>query len=196
MSIMKPPRKPRGNRITRWRPRLPRLRGNGRLARPLAAVGTGTALAVGGVAATVVLGGVIVAGVGALAIGAMAVTGYWFWAKHRGIWAHVLVDTDDLVLSLALPIPVSLMRLGVNLSPVPDDAADMARLILNDPELLETLHKEAIEIVVDSGTDHIEVVIGPRRKQWRAIQFNPVRSFSQTDSHTKIISNPEDVKYV
>jgi len=195
MSIMKPPRKPRGRGITRWRPRLPRLRGNGRLSRPLAAAGTVTALAVGGVAATIVLGGVIVAGVGALAIGAVAVTGYWFWAKRKGIWAHVLVDTDDVVISLAVPIPISLLNLGLSLSPVPDDATEMARLILNDPELLDTLHKDAIEIVVDSGADHIEVVIGPRRKHWRAIQFNPVRSFSRTDP-AKTISNPEDIDYV
>ena len=190
MSIMKPPRKPRGRNITRWRPRLPRLRGNGRLSRPLAAAGTVTALAVGGAATAIVLGGVVVIGVGALAIGAVAVGGYWFWAERKGIWAHVLVDTDDVVISLAVPIPVSLLRAGVGIAPVPDDAVDMARMILEDPELLETLHKDAIEIVVDSGGDHVEVVIGPRRKHWRAIQFNPVRSFSRTKQLSQTEENP------
>ena len=200
MSIITPPpapptpakKKRRGNRIVRWRPRVPAMRGKGRLNRPLSKAGTVVALAAGGVTATIVLGGVIVAGVGALAIGAIAVTGYWFWARRKGIWAHVLVDTDDVVISLAVPIPISLLNLGLSLSPVPDDAADMARLILSDPELLKTLHKDAIEIVVDSGTDHIEVVIGPRRKKWRAIQFNPIRSFSQTPS----LPEQEDTNHV
>jgi hypothetical protein len=36
------------------------------------------------------------------------------------------------------------------------------------------------------------VVIGPRRKKWRAIQFNPVRSFSQTNS----LPQQEETDYV
>ena len=192
MSIMRPPKKPRSKGIVRWRPRLPRLRGNGRLSRPLAAAGTTLAVVTGGVAATIVLGGVVVVGVGALAVGAIAVSGYWLWAKRKGLWAHVLVDTDDVVISLAVPLPLSLLRLGLELAPVPDDAVDMARMIMEDPELLKTLHKDAIEIIVDSGSDHIEVVIGPRRKHWRAIQFNPVRSFSRT----KQLSNTEENPYV
>ena len=107
MSIMKPPRKPRGRHLTRWRPRLPARRGNRRLSRSLATAGTVAALAVGGVATAVVVGSLAFAAVGALALGALVVGGYWFWAKHKGIWLHVLVDTDDAVISLALPIPIS-----------------------------------------------------------------------------------------
>jgi hypothetical protein len=149
-----------------------------------------TALAVGGVATAVVVGSLAVAGIGALALGALFVGGYWFRAKHKGVWLHVLVDSDDAVISLALPIPISLLRWGVALAP--DDAAEMARMILEDPELMETLHRDAIEIVLDSDGDHIEVVIGPRRKKWRAIQFNPIRSFSQTNSLTQL----EETDYV
>ena len=192
MSILKPPKKPRSTGIVRWRPRLPRLRGNGRLSRPLATAGATLAVVTGGVATVIVLGGVVVVGLGALAIGAIAVGGYWFWAKRKGIWAHVLVDTDDVVISLAVPIPLSLLRLGLELAPVPDDAVDMARMILEDPELLNALHKDAIEIIVDSGSDHIELVIGPRRKHWRAIQFNPVHSFSRT----KQLSHMEEKTHV
>ncbi len=192
MSMMMSPRKPRGGNLTPWRPKLPTLRGNRRLPRSLAAAGAVTTLAVAGVATAVVLGSLAVAGVGALILGALAVGGYWFQAKHKGIWLHVLVDTDDVVISLALPIPISLLRRGVALSPASDGAVEMARLILEDPELMSTLHHDAIEIMLDSGNDHIEVVIGPRRKKWRAIQFNPVRSFSQTKS----LINQEETNYV
>ena len=65
-------------------------------------------------------------------------------------------------------------------------------MILEDPDLMAALHHDAIEIMIDSDGDHIEVVIGPRRKQWRAIQFNPVRSFSQTKS----LTHQEEIDYV
>jgi hypothetical protein len=185
-------RKSHGKGLTRWRHRLPARRSNGRLSRPLAAVSALTALTVGGVAAAVALSGVVIVGAGALIIGAIAVSGYWFWAKRKGLWVHVLVDTDDVVISLAIPIPLSLLDLGLTISPVSDGAADTARMILNDPELLKALHEQPIEIILDSGADHIEVVIGSRRKHWRAFQFNPVRSFSQTKS----LSNPEEVNHV
>ncbi len=196
MSIMQHPRNPGGGGLVRWRPRLHSLRQNGRFSRPLAAAGTTAALVGGGAAAVIALGGVVVVGVGALAIGAAAAGSYWFWAKRKAIWVHVLVDNDDAVISLALPIPLSLLRLGLELSPVPDDAVDTARLILEDPELLDALHKDAIEVVLDSDGNHVEVAIGPRRKRWRALQFKPVRSFSQTIVKTKPLSNLEEITHV
>jgi len=83
MSIMRPPKKPRSKGIVRWRPRLPRLRGNGRLSRPLAAAGTTLAVVTGGVAATIVLGGVVVVGVGALAVGAFVGGSLCGWVARR-----------------------------------------------------------------------------------------------------------------
>lgn len=193
MKIIRPHRfNPR--QLARWHPRrrLPGLRGNGRLTRPLAAAGGIAALTIGAAATALVAGGLLVIGLGLITVGAIVVGVYWFRAKRNGIWLHVLVDTDDVVISLAIPIPLSLLHQALKMSPASDDTAQMVRQFLKDPEVMETLHREAIEIVVDSGADHVEVVIGPRRKHWRAIQFSPVRSFSRTES----LSNPEETHYV
>ncbi len=180
MSIITPPPKHSGPGLTRRRPRNPlaRRRPRGRMSRPLAVAGGAAALTLGAAVATVVVGGLLVVGLGAFIGGGLLLTGYWYKARRSGIWAHVLVDSDDAVISLAFPIPIALIHWGLRRAPIDDDAADLARMILEDPELLETLHHDAIEIVVDDGPEHVEVVIGPRRKNWRAFQFNPLRSFS------------------
>ena len=179
-------RKHRPNSVVRWRPQIPARRRTRRLPRSLTAAGGVTALAVGGVMAAILLGSVIMLGVGALAAGMVIIGGYWFRAKRNGLWVHVLVDTDDVVISLALPIPLALIRWGLRTSPVSDDAVEMARLILEDQELQEALHEDAIEITLDNGSEHVEVIIGQRRKHWRAFQFNLARSFSQTQPLSKL----------
>ncbi len=179
-------RKHRTNRVVRWRPQIPARRRPRRFPRSLTAAGGVTALAVGGVMAAILLGSVIMLGVGALAAGMVIIGGYWFRAKRNGLWVHVLVDTDDVVISLALPIPLALIRWGLRTSPVSDDAVEMARLILEDQELQEALHEDAIEITLDNGSEHVEVIIGQRRKHWRAFQFNLARSFSQTQPLSKL----------
>lgn len=188
MSILKLSKKSPSTGMVRWRPRLPRLRSGERPGRPLAATGVAATL-VGGAAAAIVLGGVAVTGVGVLAISALAIGGYWLRARRKGLWLHVLVDSDDLIVSLALPLPLKLIRWGLEVSPVSDDAVNMVRMFIEDPEVLETLHKDAIEIAIDSGDDHIEVLIGPRRKYWRTFQFNPIRSFSQTKRLSQLEEN-------
>ncbi len=190
--------KPRGTQLTRWRPRNPlqRWEKRGRPGGPLALAAGGVTLALSVAATAVLLGGVVILGMGALAIGGMLVTGYWFRAQRNGIWVHVLVDSDDAVISLAMPIPLGLIRWGLRRAPLDDDAAAMARLILEDPELLETLRHDAIEIVVDDGPDHIEVVIGPRRKRWRSFQFKPIRTHSQTHSQTPSVIFLEESHHV
>jgi hypothetical protein len=190
MNRFRPPSIPKKH-LTRWRHPAPlaRLQAKGQGSKALAAAGGAAAVTLGAAIATVVVGGLVVMGLGALIAGGLLLTGYWFKAKRSGIWLHVLVDSDDAVISLALPIPISLIRLGLRRAPISDDAADIARLILDDPELLKTLRHDAIEVIVDDGPEHIEVVIGPRRKQWRAFQFNPVRSFSK---HASIAPLEED----
>ena len=152
-----------GRGLTRWRPRK-------RHFLPLAAAG--------GVA-TLIMGGGTILGLGTLLIGGMVLTRYWAKANRSDIWIHILVDTDDVIISLALPIPLSLLRWGLRRASITAEAANVLHMILEDPELLETLHHDAIEIQVDDGSDHIEVVIGARRKHWRAFQFTPVRSFAK-----------------
>ena len=178
--ITPPPQRPRRG-LMRWRPQRPlgRRPPRSRLSRPLAAAGGAAALTLGAAAATVVVGGLMVAGLGVLIGGGLLLTGYWFKAKRSGVWAHVLVESDDAVISLAIPIPISLIRWGLRRAPISDDAAEMARMILEDPELLDALRHDAIEIQVDDDSGHVEVIIGPRRKRWRAFQFHPIRSTSQ-----------------
>jgi len=145
-------------------------------------MGGAGALALGTVVAMLALGGVVVAGVGAIIGGGLLLSGYWIKANRHGVWAHVFVDSDDVVLSLAFPIPISLIHWALRRAPIDDEAAAMARMILDDPILLETLRHDAIEIMVDDGLEHVEVVIGPRRSHWRAFQFNPRPAFSQSQS--------------
>lgn len=169
--------------LNRWQgrrelsPRAPHRRG--RLARPLAAAGVLGGLALGAAATVVVVGGLLVVGIGILAVGTLALGGLWLKARRSGVWLHVLVDSDDVVISLAIPLPLSLIRWGLQFAPAPDTAA-IAQAIIEDPELLDALRQDAIEITVDDGADHIEVVVGPRRKRWRTFQFRPIRAISKT----------------
>ncbi|HEY52800.1 MAG TPA: hypothetical protein G4N94_05020 [Caldilineae bacterium] len=155
-------------------------RRHGRLTKPLTAVGILGGLALGAAATVIVAGGLLVVGIGILAVGVLALGRLWLKAQRSGVWLHVLVDNDDVVISLVFPLPISLVCRGLQLVPATDDAVEMARMILEDPELLDTLHTDAIEITVDDGADHIEVVVGPRRKRWRAFQFRPIRAISKT----------------
>ncbi len=148
--------------------------------RPLVAMGGAGVLALGAAVTMLALGGVVVAGLGAVIGGGILLSGYWVRAKRNGVWAHVFVDSEDVVLSLAFPIPISLIHWALRRAPIDDEAAAMARMILDDPVLMETLRHDAIEIVADEGSEHVEVVIGPRRRHWRAFQFHPRRSVSQS----------------
>ncbi|HHB90109.1 MAG TPA: hypothetical protein ENK60_02240 [Anaerolineae bacterium] len=183
MSILTPsPFRPKRS-LARWRPRGLVQRGpRGHLARPLALVGGAAALTIGAAVATLVVGGLMVVGLGALIGGGLILSGYWFKTKRSGIWLHLLVDSEDVVISLAFPLPLTLFRWGLRRAPIDDNVADLARMILEDPELMNTLRHDAIEIQVDDGSDHIEVVIGPRRKHWRAFQFHPLRSITRNHS--------------
>ncbi len=125
-------------------------------------------------------GGLLV--LGAVAAGALALAGSWLRAQRHGVWVQALLESDDFVISLALPIPLSLLRRALAMTPISDDDVATARTIIEDPELLKALHEDAIEITAGDGADHIEVVIGPRRRRWRVFQFNLTRSFSRTKS--------------
>ena len=173
----------RAQGLARWR----RSDKANRPIRPLAIVGAAAAITAVAAAIIVVGGGLLVLGLGALTLGALALAGSWLRAQRNGVWVHVLIDTDDVIISLALPIPLSLLRRGLAMTPISDDDVATVRMILEDPELLKALHEDAIEIIADDGADHIEVVIGPRRRRWRAFQLNLTRSFSQTTSlpHSK-----------
>ncbi len=160
--------------------------------RRLSKAGGMIAMTGGAVVATALLGGVLVAGAGVLAVGGLWIAGYWLRARRRGSWAHVLVESQEGTITLAIPLPLSLARVGLHLAPIPPETKRIALDVLSDAELLRALREEGIEVQVDDGNDHVEVYIGARRAHWPVFRLGSIKHRSPTVISLPIHSQKED----
>ena len=146
----------------------------------------------GAVAATALLGGVLVAGAGVLAVGGLLVAGYWLRARGRGVWAHVRVESREGTITLAIPLPLSLARMGLNLAPIPSQPKQIALDVLSDAELLRALREEGIEVQVDDGEHYVEVYIGARKPHWPVFRLGSMNKPIPTIISLPTSSQKED----
>ncbi len=160
---------------------------------PLVMVGVLAAIALGLTVVIVVVGGFVLLGLGAIIVGGLLLGVFWRSARRSPIWLHALADTNKFVFSLAFPLPLSLIRRGLQSIATSNETFELVRGFLEYPDLLERLHHDAIEIqITETSGDHVEVIIGERRPHWRVFQFKMIRSFSQTDTYHHQEAVPHD----
>ncbi len=160
--------------------------------RNLSKTGGIVAVTGGAVAAATLLGGAMMVGMGVLVVAGLVGVGYWLRARRQGIWAHVLVESHEGSFTIAIPLPLSLARLGLTLAPIPSESKRIALDVLNDAELLRALREEGIEVQVDDGDEHVEVYIGARRAHWPALRLGSIKNLSPTVISLPIQSQKED----